>query len=80
MEFGAGRGGGGWVLPDPCSAEEELPKKEGVVPGGWAPHLLETAAENNENPCVNEEKAELDKNEEKENPDTKFSWNACSQW
>ena len=36
--------------------------------------------ENNEHPCVNEEKAKLDKNEEKENPDTKFSWNACSQW
>ena len=52
MEVGAGLGGGGWVLPDPCSAEEELPKKEGVVPGGWDPHLLETAeAENKENPC-----------------------------
>ena len=47
MEFGAGLGGGGWVLPDPCSAEEELPKKEGVIPGGWAPHLLETAEKEN---------------------------------
>ena len=36
--------------------------------------------ESSENPCVNEEKAKLDKNEEKGNPDTKFSWNACSQW
>ena len=51
MEVGAGLGGGGWVLPDPCSAKEEIPKKEGVVPGGWDPHLLETAEENKENPC-----------------------------
>ena len=53
MDVGAGLGGGGWVLPDPCSAEEELPKKEGVIPGGWDPHLLETPAEaeNKENLC-----------------------------
>ena len=36
--------------------------------------------ENNENPRVNEERAKLDKNDEKDKPDTKFSWNACSQW
>ena len=48
MEPGGDLGAGGWVLSLPCT-EGEVSQKEGVVSGGWIPHLLDGAAVDEEN-------------------------------